>query len=688
MSKLFSRLAAALFYLALAPIASAAPPLTGNDLGKQAFHGPGSRGFHATCSGVFSVTNNLKGSSNFTSAFWPTAFSAGTSAPVVSGPVTAPDGTSRAYQVSFPAVSGAGHFTVLDQATTAAAYYPYTAQVWAQVVSAAGNGTIYLTESVSTNFSRAAVPADGQWHLVQVTPQTGRFTVPNLHVQIGVNLVDTGQSATSGAIVVNLWNASLITYPLSKYVTAANISGPLATTSAAVTAPLNIPCSPGVAFRNFNEALPSSGLAPVTSNPILAGRSSALFEAGGISNPYVNSPLYYNGYYWGFANATSTVTHTDWMSFALFKSKDGITWTEDTTNAPYLQTFGSNFAAPKVVAGGRGYGASVSGTMTWTGANCPLPLVLNVTTDGTGAISSATYSSGVCTTGHWPSTQTTWSPGRVLRAGAGAEFSFSSTHGTGAAAYWQLHPAWLTFGCNVSGTAYSFCIIFGAKNPAGRGALFLAYSSTINGVYTVYGCTSGTCSDETPIAPITSVPNAPRNIAENYLPSVVNVGGINGVNYIYTSNNKEAGPYTNVWTTPANPTIPGAGTTLTWRNTALPQKVRGVDWDYGFAYEDSQVILNKCGFYEYFYTIYGTNAVGTAKSQVIGYAVAPSPDGPWWKYPASIIPATSPMYHGAPYLGDASPIVLNGQFVWLGNYDNGTNDSKAVAAVMQDACSY
>ena len=115
MSKLFSRLAAALFYLALAPIASAAPPLTGNDLGKQAFHGPGSRGFHATCSGMFSVTDNLKGSSNFTSAFWPTAFSAGTSAPVVSDPVTAPDGTSRAYQVSFPAASRAGHFTVLWQ---------------------------------------------------------------------------------------------------------------------------------------------------------------------------------------------------------------------------------------------------------------------------------------------------------------------------------------------------------------------------------------------------------------------------------------------------------------------------------------------------------------------------------------------------------------------------------------------
>jgi hypothetical protein len=106
MSKLFSRLIAALFYLAFAPQAFAGPPLTGNIIGKQAFHGPGSRGFHATCSGRFSVTNYLKGSSNFTSAFWPTAFSARTSAPVVSGPVTAPDGTSRAYQVSFRPCQG------------------------------------------------------------------------------------------------------------------------------------------------------------------------------------------------------------------------------------------------------------------------------------------------------------------------------------------------------------------------------------------------------------------------------------------------------------------------------------------------------------------------------------------------------------------------------------------------------
>jgi hypothetical protein len=695
MSKLLSQIIAAPFYLALAPAAVATPPLTGNIIGKQAFQGPRSRGFHAACSAQFNVTNNIKGSANFTSTYWNAVFSARETAPVVnSAPVTAPDGTATAYQVTFPAVSGSTHYSVINQTTPfRLGVYPLSFGVWAQVASGAGNGTVYISMSVSTNFIRAAIPNDGAWHLVKVPVPTGHFSIAmSPSPQIGINLNDTRQAASSGAIAINLWNAFIIADPISSYVTADNISGPLATTSAAVTGTITVPCPPGVAFRDFREALPATGLSPVASNPIIPGKSNVLYQNGGVSNPYVNPPMYYNGYYWGFANATSTLGHTHWMSFALYKSKDGINWIEDTTNAPYLQTFGSSFASPTISAGGSGYdtGTVASGAMIWTGVNCPVPVVLNVTTNGAGAIATATYSSGVCKANSWPSPHTTWSPSGGLSAGSGAKFTFADVIGTGAASHWQLHPGWLPYGCNISGTPHQFCVVYSAQNPANQGSLFLAWSDTIDGVYTMAGCTTGTCAAPTPVLPVTGLPGVPSgSFTQNTLAGVVNVGGINGTNYIFTSNQAESGPWTNVWTTAANPNTTGAGTSLTWLNSALQTKVSGVDWDFGSAYMDNQVILNKCGFYEYFYTAYAAAGVGsTGKQQAIGYAVSNSPNGPWWKYNGPIIPGTSPMYFRVPYLGDSSPIVINGRFIWLGNYDDGLTVSKAVAAVMQDACSY
>jgi hypothetical protein len=107
---MFKRLTAALAALALgcAQVA-AAPPLMGNIIGKQAFHGPGSRGFLPTCTGQFSVTNVLPFSGNF-SAWGPT----GSSGLVPSAPTSGaadPLGGTTAYSVTFPAVSGTSHFS-------------------------------------------------------------------------------------------------------------------------------------------------------------------------------------------------------------------------------------------------------------------------------------------------------------------------------------------------------------------------------------------------------------------------------------------------------------------------------------------------------------------------------------------------------------------------------------------------
>ena len=97
------------------------------------------------------------------------------------------------------------------------------------------------------------------------------------------------------------------------------------------------------------------------------------------------------------------------------------------------------------------------------------------------------------------------------------------------------------------------------------------------------------------------------------------------------------------------------------------------------------MIRNSCGFYEYYYTIFSNAGVpqSAGKTQSIGYAVSNSPLGPWWKFTGPIIPGTSNLYQGAPDLGDSAPMIVNGTYTWLGNFD-GAGVSSAVAATMPD----
>jgi hypothetical protein len=164
---------------------------------------------------------------------------------------------------------------------------------------------------------------------------------------------------------------------------------------------------------------------------------------------------------------------------------------------------------------------------------------------------------------------------------------------------------------------------------------------------------------------------------------VVNVGGPSGTNYIFTGQVAAGGPTLSVWSTPAIPT----GTAPAFVGTALYGPT-SVDWDTGASAIDPLVIRNKCGFYEMFYTAFKGAGFGGGKTQAVGYAISDSPSGPFFRYSAPIIPITSSMYFGKTAIGDAAPLVINGRFIWLGNYDDGTTQSRAVAAVMQDACSY
>jgi hypothetical protein len=84
-----------------------------------------------------------------------------------------------------------------------------------------------------------------------------------------------------------------------------------------------------------------------------------------------------------------------------------------------------------VNAGGTGYGVSVSGQMSWSGAGCTFNPVLNVTTNGSGNIASVTsvQNPGLCAT--IPSSSaTTWTPSGGLSAGSAATFTLTSPCGS------------------------------------------------------------------------------------------------------------------------------------------------------------------------------------------------------------------------------------------------------------------
>jgi hypothetical protein len=83
-------------------------------------------------------------------------------------------------------------------------------------------------------------------------------------------------------------------------------------------------------------------------------------------------------------------------------------------------------ASATVNAGGTGFGTSVTGTMTWSGSGCSTNPVLNVTTNGSGVITTVNSitTAGSCST--FPSSSaTTWTAGGSLSAGTGASFNLT-----------------------------------------------------------------------------------------------------------------------------------------------------------------------------------------------------------------------------------------------------------------------
>lgn len=118
-------------------------------------------------------------------------------------------------------------------------------------------------------------------------------------------------------------------------------------------------------------------------------------------------------------NTTSPIAQASGNQLVHWKLK-GVTLKDNGTHANSV-TFAT------VNAGGSGFGATATGTMTWSGAGCSTNPVLNVTTNAGGNIVTvnSVTTAGSCTT--FPSnTATTWTAGGALSAGTAASFNLQS----------------------------------------------------------------------------------------------------------------------------------------------------------------------------------------------------------------------------------------------------------------------
>lgn len=151
------------------------------------------------------VVNLLTWSEDFANAAWVKAGGGGLAPTVTANAVTAPDGSATADQVSFPAVSGAGAFSIVYQAPT-------------QKFSTAHSGSVYLRGSVGgeaiwlmwtadgTTYTRLKATLSTEWQRFDLGYTTSASGTQ--YYQIGVDLRDTSQTATA-AQTVYAWGGQL-----------------------------------------------------------------------------------------------------------------------------------------------------------------------------------------------------------------------------------------------------------------------------------------------------------------------------------------------------------------------------------------------------------------------------------------------------------------------------------------------
>jgi hypothetical protein len=571
----------------------------------------GSTGFLPGGAAKFVPTNYSPSSNDFLPAdgHW-TAQQSGSSLPTattVSG-VTLPDGTTGSVsQVSFGTVPvGTSNYSLLTYTDlNGEGKFPADHGVWARVIS--GTGNPFTSLSRSTTFFSTSIPNDGAWH--QIVNVSTTLNTTALVLQLGINEFDTAQRAANSALVVQFTGDYFVGDQFERIISYANVKsgGPLDVTgSPPLAAQVSAPYPAHVANRDPSLFVPYSG------NPIISEAAEA-WRNGGVSNAFVQAAITSGGNFYAFSNCTSSAGHADWMAYCLFTSPttDGLNWTEDTLNAPYLQAFGSSFTVP---------------------------------TKGTAAAPAPSF--------------------------------------------WQLHPVFLPGGCydSTNSVARTFCVLYSGIDGSGNQRIYLAWATTIDGVYTPIGCAGpGVCSTSVPV----TITGLAATLPNPGLVSVINIGSTNYV-YLNSGGNNTAGTSFVLMTTSATNTVATSGNTLALKAYSSFTVVSGLDWyspNGSTEILDPFIYLNHCGFYEFDYTALNITAPGApftnSKEQITGEAVsdvAGMESGTWWQYPAPTFPTTSSMYGGANFIGDQVGIEIGGQYILTLNFDNGTTQSRAMAA--------
>lgn len=265
-------------------------------LGSAGFHGPGSKGFLSLAASTFAIANILKQSNSFTTTPWSAAGSGAVAPTVTANNQTAPDGTTTASTVAFPAVGG-GQFSLLLQLTTSLATLPYTADIY--VRGAVGGETLWLSSTatgVAGSYTRTAMVLTTGWQRI---PLSWINKAAAQFLEIGVDTRDTGQAAQA-AQTIYICNAQLVQSSYEwPYV---------ATTTAAVTQNQVTPLPPGIAFRDF------SPLRPVAGNPVLA-QNSGTYNANGTTTDYFNRSIKIGSAY--YAMSSGDVSGGTWNNIIL-----------------------------------------------------------------------------------------------------------------------------------------------------------------------------------------------------------------------------------------------------------------------------------------------------------------------------------------------------------------------------------
>ena len=268
-----------------------------------------------------------------------------------------------------------------------------------------------------------------------------------------------------------------------------------------------------------------------------------------------------------------------------------------------------------------------------------------------------------------------------------------STNGLAGAALsgnFLLHPVFAPSGCTVATVAYTYCIFFSANNGSNVSGVYLLYSNTITGPYTLLS--NGTTA--TAVLPPTSALNTGLNGPG--LPAILSVGG---TYYMYVANVTNTVLYTSVYTfTPSTNFTAGGSGFLTFGGNMLQVPAAG-NWDSA-AYDhiDSWVTLNKCGFYEYNFTALfnantGPEQTPSVQYQLLGQAVSNNPLGPWWPGPSEIFRYGNAAFGPTSYVGNSNPVlsslsrdyVFQSSFASVGNASGGST-GKGTQLVMPDAC--